>query len=325
MLKTQRCHIIMLFSISLWIYFTAPACETNNHNHEQDSSPEHLHENEHDHSESGHSIVMNEQTLNELDIELSKADQGLIEKHIDLTGEIVIDPGRLAHIIPRFSGIVKEVNISIGDRVTRNTKLAVIESNESLTDYTVESLIEGTVIDMHLTQGEMVSGDEHAFVIADISNVWADLYIYQKDLHVIKVGQRATITTGYRQQGVTGTITYTSPVLDEQSRTMVARVVLNNDTGIWKPGTFIQASVITGRYSANLAVTNDALYSLDNQTVVFVRHGDELIARQVITGKSDKDMTEIIDGLKAGEQYVSKGGFILKAEIEKESFGGHVH
>jgi hypothetical protein len=100
----------------------------------------------------------------------------------------------------------------------------------------------------------------------------------------------------------------------EQYRTLQE---LYSPRGTWKPGALIQARVITGRYSVNPAVADDALHNLDNQTVIFVGHGDKLTARPVETGRSDKNRTEIIKGLKAGEEYVSSGGFILKAERQK--------
>ncbi len=291
-----------------------------------------VHEAQSDHAEDegkehGEEIArLSEDVLQEFGIELATAGEGDIQLHIDLTGEIKIDPDRLAHITPRFTGIVKEVRKKIGDKVKKNEVLAVIESNESLAPYEVKSLISGTVINMHLTKGEVISDQSHDIVIADLSDVWADLNVYQKDLQFIEPGQITVITGGVNMPEARGKISYISPVVDEQTRTAIARVVLPNPKGRWRPGLFVNGRVITQSVTAPIAVPKTALETYEDQTVVFVKTGDGFKAQPVSIGRANRVAVEIISGLKPGQKYVSKGGFTLKAELQKESFGeGHGH
>ncbi len=269
---------------------------------------------------------LSEDELQEFGIKLATAGEGDIQLHIDLTGEIKIDPDRLAHITPRFTGIVKEVRKKIGDKIRKNEVLAVIESNESLAPYEVKSLISGTVINMHLTKGEVISDQSHDIVIADLSYVWADLNVYQKDLQFIEPGQMAVISGGVNMPEAQGKISYISPVVDEQTRTAIARVVLPNPKGRWRPGLFVNGRVVTQSVTVPIAVPKTALETYEDQTVVFVKSGDGFKSQPVSIGRSNQVAVEIVAGLKSGQKYVSKGGFTLKAELQKESFGeGHGH
>jgi len=264
--------------------------------------------------------------LQEFGIEIAIAGPGKLERHVDLTGEIVIDPDRLAHIVPRFPGVVKEVRKKIGSPVKKGEVLAIIESNESLSPYEVKSLINGKVIDMHLTLGEVIADGGHSFIIADLSKVWINLNVYQKDMSYIKIGQQAIISTGPVSKDKTGKISYISPVVDEKTRTATARIVLENSNGTWKPGLFVNAQVIIGNDTVPVIVPKTALETFENRTVVFVRHEDGFMPEPVTIGRSNSTAVEIVTGLKAGQEYVLKGGFTLKAELQKESFGeGHEH
>ena len=284
----------------------------------------HSEEESHGHNEEVVQITADE--MKEFGIEIATAGPGKLEQHIDLTGEIVIDPARLAHIYPRFPGIVKKVTKKIGDPVKKGEVLAIIESNESLAPYKVRSQIAGTIIDMHLTLGEVISDGGHSFIIADLSKVWANLSVYQKDLPHIKVGQKVFISAGPHTKEVTGKISYISPIVNEKTRTATARVVLDNTDGYWRPGLFVNAKAIVGDEKVKIYVPKTALETFENQTVVFVKDEEGFRPQPVTIGRSNTRAVEIVAGLKPGQVYVSKNGFTLKAELQKEAFGeGHGH
>ncbi|MGD9900406.1 MAG: efflux RND transporter periplasmic adaptor subunit [Calditrichaceae bacterium] len=285
------------------------------------------HETDHDESALTEEIVrLNEQELTEFGIRLSVAGPGKLERYTNLTGEIVIDPERLAHLHPRFPGLVKRVNKKIGDRVNKGEVLAVIEGNESLVSYELKSLIEGSVIDMHLTLGEVVEDGKHNIIIADLSKVWANLSIYQKDLGNIREGQKVYLSTGPDTEEITGKISYISPVVDARTRTATARVIVDNSSGIWRPGLFVRAQVITGDETVPIHVPKTALEKFENRTVIFIRDEDGFEPRMVTIGRTNTTTVEITSGIEAGQSYVSEGGFHLKAELQKDAFGdGHGH
>jgi len=258
--------------------------------------------------------------MKEFDIEVATAGPGKIELHLDLTGEVVPNPYKVAHIVPRFAGIVKNVYKKIGDKVKKNDIIAVIESNESLVTYEVKSSINGTILELHMTAGELIGDETHAVLIADLSSVWAELNVYQKDLLKINVGNSVVITSPGSNLEFKGKIFYVSPTVNEGTRTSIARVNLGNTKGIWKPGLFITGRVKIDEYSVPVAVPKTAIGIMNGQSVVFVQTDEGFIPQPVKLGHTNSKSVQIITGLKAGQKYVSKNGFVIKSEIEKSKF-----
>ncbi len=281
-----------------------------------------------EHGHEGHSEAINisDEVMKEFGIEVKIASKGKIAVHKDLTGEIVLNPDNIAHIVPRFGGIVKSVYKKIGDSIKKGEKIATIESNESLVSYDVTSSIDGTILELHMTPGELIGDAQHIVLVANLTNVWAELNIYQQDLGKVKIGQNVEITSPHSKTVFKGKLFYISPVVDEATRTAIARVKLNNTRGTWKPGMFISGSVLTNYKTVNIAVPVNAIQILNSQKVVFVS-GAEGFQPQIVTlGMENNKLIEVIDGLHAGDKYVAKGAYTFKSEILKESFGGdHGH
>jgi len=281
---------------------------------------------EEDGAEHGGSIRLSDAEMTEFGIALEEAGPGRIALTIELPGEIRPNQDRLAHLVPRFGGIVREVRKQVGDAVQPAEVLALIESSESLASYPLRSLIAGTVIAKHITRGEAVSTDSEAFVVADLGSVWVDLGVYQKDLDRIREGQPVRIGVGHAAPQAAGTISYVSPVVDEQTRTATARIVLPNAGGAWRPGMFVTGTVTVDSVDVPVSIPRGAVQTLRDDPVVFVQEGDALESRRVRLGRSDGRRVEILDGVAAGERFVSRGGFTLKSELEKAGFeAGHGH
>ncbi len=280
-----------------------------------------------EHGHEGERIVkLTVEEMREFGIEVDVAAGGVIELYLSLPAEVRPNDDRLAHIVPRFSGIVTEVHAQLGDQVERGQTLATIESDESLAPFELKTLISGTVISKHITLGEAASRERDTFVIADLRTVWVDITVYQRDLDRIRTGQTAAIFVGHGRSGVSGTISYITPVVDEATRTATARIVLPNKDGRWRPGMFVTAEILLERVNAGVAIPKTALQTLDSHAVVFVETGEGFEAREVTLGRAGGQFVEVLGGLEPGERYVTTGGFTLKAELGKEAFGdGHAH
>jgi cobalt-zinc-cadmium efflux system membrane fusion protein len=271
-------------------------------------------------------VKLSAHEIEEFGIQLSVAGPGTLRKQESVPGEVVANADRLAHIYPRFPGVVKSVRKGIGDEVKAGDVLAVIESNESLEKYDVKSLIGGTVIDKHLTVGEVHSEERPAFVIADLDTVWVNLSIYQTHLQHVQRDQEVLISVGNGIPDRRGRISYVSPILDPHTRTATARVVLANKDGKLRPGLFVNATITTDQREAAILVPKSALQHFEGSTVVFVSTQDGFEPRPVDIGDQDHSFVEILDGLSVGDEYVNRNAFTLKAELTKSGFGhGHAH
>jgi len=211
------------------------------------------------------------------------------------------------------------VRKTIGDSVRTGDVLAIIESSESLTPYQLTTLIDGTVIDKHLTKGEAVDRDKQAFAIADLSSVWVDCSVFQKDLDRVSIGKAVRVTAGGDDAAASGVISYLTPVVDQPTRTATARTVLVNVDGRWRPGMFVSMRVLDP-IPVSLTVPHSSLQTLGSEQVVFVDDGDRGFApRPVELGRRGATEIEVVSGLRPGERYVATNSFLLKAELGKSS------
>lgn len=277
------------------------------------------------HAEQVEVVHLSTEEILEFGIELAAAGASTIVTTLSVPAEVQPNADRLAHIVPRYSGIVTEVNVGIGDPVSKGQTLAVVEGDESLAPFDVVTLISGTVIEKHITLGEAVGREGPAFVIADLTSVWVDLTVYQRDLDHVEIGQPVDVYVGHELRA-RGTISYVTPIVSEETRTATARVVLPNERGRWRPGMFVTARIIVSDATVPVAVSRSALHTLEGHSVVFVETDAGFVPRTVRIGRMDEESAEVLEGLVAGERYVSVGGFTLKAELGKEAFGdGHGH
>lgn len=250
-------------------------------------------------------------------IEVATAGPAKLETRLRLNGLIAPNEDRLAHVLPRFAGIVKEARKRVGDRVEKGEVVAVVQSNQSLEPYDVRSEIAGTVIQKHVTPGEFVSEGDDLFTVADLGTVWVDLNVYRQDFARLAVGQPVLLDPGEGIAKAEARLAYISPFGAPNTQTMLARVVLPNPNGDWRPGLFVTAEVLVDQATVPLAVRASAIQTLRDWSVVFVQEGDVYEAQPVEVGRRDGEWVEVLSGLKPGQRYAARGSFVLKADVGK--------
>jgi len=204
------------------------------------------------------------------------------------------------------------------------------QGEESFSQYDIVAPISGTIIERQAVLGEAVDHTSELFRVADLRSVCVDLVLTQREAAVVGSGSSVTITSTSGDAVGSGTIGYVAPLFDVETRTTTARVVLQNDAGRWRPGMSVEGLVHLGDTSQTVVVVAEAVQHLDERPCVFVRSAEGFALREVLTGLSDGQHTEVTKGLSAGEQVAIGGAFHLKAEMEKLAGGGpvghgHVH
>ncbi|MNS04991.1 Cobalt-zinc-cadmium resistance protein CzcB [compost metagenome] len=208
-------------------------------------------------------------------------------------------------------------------------RIAALASGRRL-DPTVPLLspIRGVVIARHLTIGEVLEprAEQPAFTVSDISELWVNATLYERDLARVHQGQSATITTpAYPGKVYRGRVSVISTGLEKETRTATARIVVANPDGLLKPDMAADVRIEVGSQST-LAVPSSAIVKDKDDTYVFIRKGPESFERRPVeAGEPVGGLVPITKGLTAGEEVVVKGGFSLKAELSKEEFGEHGH
>lgn len=250
-------------------------------------------------------------------IETDTAKPQTIQQTIRMRGKIAPSEHRIAHVIPRFAGIVREGRKHIGDPVAKGEVLAVIESNQSLQPYEVRSQIAGSVINGHLIVGEFVPENQWVYIVADLSEVWADFFIPLEDKGSVKVGQQVLVKGASGDDTFKGTVDYVAPYADEKAQAQLVRVVLPNEKQLLVPGMFVTGDLVVGQKEVPVAVRQEGIQSFGRWQVVFAKFGDTYEIRPIELGVSNSEWTEVTSGLTAGTEYVTRNSFTIKADILK--------
>jgi membrane fusion protein, heavy metal efflux system len=246
-----------------------------------------------------------------------------LRETLTVPGRVGLNADTIARVTPRYAGLVKSVAKQLGDRVAAGEVLAVVEANDSLQTYEVRAARAGTVIARNLAAGEFAPAGEALYTLADLSTVWVELLVPRADAGRIQAGQAVTLT-GSGLPATTAPIATLPPFGDLESQSVVARVVVPNPEGVWRPGLFAQGTIQLDEYKVPVAVPAAALQTFRDWTVVFLNEGTTYEALPVRTGRRDGEVVEIIAGLEPGMRYVTGNSFLLKADILK-SGASHDH
>jgi cobalt-zinc-cadmium efflux system membrane fusion protein len=274
------------------------------------------HENEEAHGEEGHITLTSEQ-IEHAGITIDRVGPASIRETLPLYGQVMPNAQRQQAVSARFPGVIKSVAKQVGDAVQRGETLATVESNESLKSYPVVASLDGVVAQRSANVGEQTDG-RTLFVIGDYSTVWVELAVFPTDLSKVHVGQSVRIES--RDATVTGEgkIIAILPVGSSTNQTTTARVLLDNPDRQWIPGHFITAEVFLSEAVVATVIQDKAIQIIDEESVVFVAGDEGFEPRPVILGRSDGQVSEVLEGLRAGEAYVSTNSFTLKSELGKE-------
>lgn len=194
--------------------------------------------------------------------------------------------------------------------------------------FDIGSPFAGVIVSRNVSLGEMASATDTLFTVADLSRVWIELDVFERDLASVRVGQSVVVTTtAYPQRTFPGRIVYIGDILDPSRRTVRARVQIPNTDGALKPGMFATANIqISAGGLPLVAVPQDAVQEVEKKTVVFVP-GDrpgEFRATPVQLGQSlSGGRVVILSGLQAGQRLVVTGAFTLRSELAKGEIGDH--
>jgi cobalt-zinc-cadmium efflux system membrane fusion protein len=281
----------------------------------------HGHKNEkgghdgHDHGPEKMSVKLNPTQLKNARLTIEPATDGTIRESIVLNGIVQPNEEQVAAVLPRFGGVVRAVSKRLGEPVRKGEVVAKIESNESLTQYDIVAPIGGTVIERKGVLGEYADKDKRLMVIADLSTLWVDFRVYQQDFPKLKLGQSVEIALNGARR--TAQISYISPIGMTDTQSMLARAVIDNKDGAFRPGLYVTGRVLIAEQSVPIAVKQSAIQHVNGKPVVFVEMKEGFEAREVEFGLKDDELIEIIFGVVAGDKVVTGNSFVLKAEIGK--------
>lgn len=284
-------------------------------------------EHKEEHGDEDKVIKLSPQTIKENKIEVLTAGPHTIEITSDVLGKVIPNANKTLFLYPRYSGVIKKLTKYLGDKVKEGEILAIIESDQTLQEYSLSAPFSGYIVQKKSNTGEHIKKGSPIYQIADLSNVWVDLFIYRKNARLVKRGQKIIVyTDNENKKYVSSIISYVSPLGVEHNQTMLARAVLPNtgDSSLWLPGLYVDAKITIEEKKVPMAVKTSAIQILDGKKIVFVKDpvGFKPIECQI--GLEGKDYTQVISCLSEGQKYAANNSFLLKAQLEKDS-ASHDH
>ncbi len=273
---------------------------------------------EHGEGEGGHEEVkISDKAIKAMNIEVLEVGTALVQESFSVTGRVTLNQNTTAQVKARFPGVIRTVLKEPGQQVKVNDTLATVESNDSLQIYPVKTPVAGTILSRNANIGE-VAADAPLFVVADVSKLWAELFVFSKDGEKLKEGQKIRIYCLDDDINAEAIISLVLPTAEASSQTVIARAVIDNSDNHWRSGMNIRADVVMLEKEVPLAVKTEAIQRMEGNNVVFVQEkGGTYRAQAVELGTRDAVWTEIRSGLAAGERYVAKNSFVVKADIGK--------
>jgi len=175
--------------------------------------------------------------------------------------------------------------------------------------------IGGEVVERLVSPGQVVqAGQTQAFTISDLSTVWVLANVYQSDLAYVRSGNDVVVQTDAYPGSFHGRISYVSPSLDPNTRTLQARIVVDNPGEKLKKDMYCTVTVTAGSIANVLAVPDSSVLRDDNnQPFVYVETGTNQFGRRdVDVGEKQNGKVQILKGISAGERVVGDGSLFLQ-------------
>jgi Cu(I)/Ag(I) efflux system membrane fusion protein len=207
-------------------------------------------------------------------------------------------------------------------------EIAVLKRTRKVTNtMTIDSPIQGTVIQKMALAGMRIKPGDELYTIADLSNLWILGDIYEYELPFVHLGQTANVSLTYLpKEQFKAELDFIYPTVDPKTRTAKIRFEIDNQKDQLKPGMFanLELKIPLGE---RLVVPRDAILLTGERAVMFIYHGDGKIEwRNVKTGVSAGDLIEITHGIKVGEKIITSANFLIDSESQlKAAMGGMQH
>ena len=262
---------------------------------------------------------------------------GRIERlFIHSEGEVIRKGQKIAKIFsPEIYKAQKELLIAAGSKNSQpqyyqavREKLRIMKFSDQWIDalesrgeaqayFDLVAEMDGTIIDLAVSEGDAVKKGQVLYRSADLSKVWAQLDGYENNLESVSVGQRVLLKSpNLSMFSSEGTISFIDQVINEKTRTYNIRVEVLNDRGILKPGMLVRATLESPN-SSGLQIPTSAVLWTGKRSLVYVQITSwSFELREVEVGQESSDHYTVLSGLSEGESVVVSGAFQIDASAQ---------
>jgi len=200
--------------------------------------------------------------------------------------------------------------------------ILVGSSDTGISTFVITAPFSGVVIEKDAVMGELAKPEGKLFTIADLSTVWIEADVSEKDLGKLTVGSPATVTvSSFPDESFKGKVSYISSIFDKETRTVKARIELPNPDRKLRIDMFARAMVDLTSSREALILPQEAVLLIQGQSTVYIQTENGFEVRPVEVGEQLNKGVVITSGLKSGEQVVISGAYALKSRQLKSQIG----
>lgn len=186
----------------------------------------------------------------------------------------------------------------------------------------------GVIVAKAAIEGAFVDPSTELYTLSDLARLWVQVDLYERDAPYVHPGVHAKLAIEGESAPVDATVDFLAPTIDEATRTVKARFVVDNRNGKLRPGAFVSAE-LTLRLGSGLVIPDSSVILTGKRAIVFVVHGNHIQPREITLGPAAGDMYRVESGLAAGDRVATGAQFLLDSESRLrgagEGGGGHVH
>jgi membrane fusion protein, copper/silver efflux system len=182
----------------------------------------------------------------------------------------------------------------------------------------------GVVVEKMVVDGMRIMPGMELYRIADLSRIWVEAEVFEKDLAAVRLGQRASVRfDAYPGEAFEGTVAFVNPVLSPESRTARIRVELPNPQLRLMPGMYGRVDLAASAAEVQIIVPRHAVHFTGERALVFLRAPDgALVPRTITPGPMSGTELVVLAGLAEGDVIVAAAGFLVDAESRLGTLGG---
>lgn len=207
-------------------------------------------------------------------------------------------------------------------KLSENQINQIEETGKVKENFPVYATVSGTVTEKLVEQGDYIKQGQPLLKIANLNTVWGNFDVYEHQIDRFKKGQEVMVTTNaYPNMEFKGTVDFIDPVLNNKTRTVTLRVVLNNKDDVFKPGMFVTATIEGSTVNDDEVITIPAsavLWTGERSVVYLKTNPDQPVfeMREIKLGNQMGNQYEVLEGLFAGNEIVTNGTFTVDAAAQ---------
>lgn len=267
-------------------------------------------------------VTLTKENLERVSLNIQPVVRGSLEMTLRAVGRISENLNKTAKVTSTLEGRLMKLNYDLNQPVKAGEVVGLVQTPELLgKPLELRAPIDGIITQRKSTVGELISKETEVYTISDPANLWVLAEVKERDLGALRVGQDATFSVlAYPGESFGGKVVLVGNRVESESRTLEARIEVDNRDGRLKPGMFTDVEITTTMIEGVLVVPDTALQTDGDVQIVFVALGDGKFEKRVVKlGQERHGRVQVLEGIKEGENVVTTGSFILKSELLKSA------